>query len=201
MEREHIEVLLGANKNQELVFGEFSLRHPEYWSKEKGNYTDETVLEFSASFNVVKPFNGDSYDLENYFEGYIECMDKEYLYDQCVRFDCKPSELAKELANECYDVRDVLDCSLYPECYEVDGKSWYFESCNCGQYDSREDGMEIYTNQSIYDKLHELWDEYHLKKAGNDVVVQVENLAKMCEDIQEHEEEWITNYIRENMAE
>ena len=60
--------------------------------------------------------------------------------------------------------------------------------------------MEIYTNQSIYDKLHELWDAYHLKKVDNGVIAQVENLAKMCDDIQEHEEEWITNYICMNMA-
>ncbi len=192
-------VLLGANRNWELVFGEFSLSHPRYCSKEKGCYTDESVLDFSASFDVVRPFNSDDYDLEDYFEEWQEGLDKEYLYDQCVRFNCKPSELAKELANECYDIRDALDCSLYPECYEVDGESWYFESVGCGQYDSRKDGMEVYTNKNVYDKLHKLWDEYHLKRMDNDIVVQVENLAKMCEDIQEHEEEWIVNYIRENM--
>jgi len=49
-----------------------------------------------------------------------------------VEFDFKPSELAKELADQCYDVRDALDCSLYPECYKVDGKSWYFESVGGG---------------------------------------------------------------------
>ncbi len=85
-----IKVLLGANRNQELVFGEFSLSHPRYWSKEKGNYTDESVLDFSASFDVVKPFNGDDYNLEDYFEGYVECLDKESKYDMCERFDCKP---------------------------------------------------------------------------------------------------------------
>jgi len=52
--------------------------------------------------------------------------------------------------------------------------------------------MEIYTSQHIYDELYKLWDKYHLKK--------VENFLKLCEDIQEHEEEWIIDYIRENMA-
>lgn len=183
-----IKVLLGVDKNQELVFGEFGITH-------RNGYP-----EFSASFDTVRPFMGDNYDLEEYFEEWQEGLDKEYLYDQCVRFNCKPSELAEKLAGECYDVRDALDCSLYPECYEVDGESWYFESGSCGQHDSRKDGMEIYTNQSIYDKLHELWDAYHLKKVDSGVIAQVENLAKMCEDIQEHEEEWIKDYIRENMA-
>lgn len=121
-------------------------------------------------------------------------MDKSYKYDLCERFNCKPSELAENLAAECYDVRDALDCSLYPECYEVDGESWYFESVGGGQHDSRKDGMEIYTSQNIYDELHRLWDKYHLKKVDKDVIAQVENLFKMCEDIQEHEKEWIVDY-------
>lgn len=199
MGRKYTKVLLGANENQELVFGEFSLYHPEYWSKEKGNYADKSVLNFSVSFDVVRPFNGDNFDLEDYFEGWQEGLEKEYLYDQCVKFDCKPSELAENLAGECYDVRDALDCSLYPECYDVDGEAWYFESVGGGQHDSRKDGMEIYTNRNVYNKLHELWDKYHLKRVDNDIVVQVENLAKMCGHIKEHEEEWIVNYIRENM--
>lgn len=199
MERK-VKVLLGANNNQELVFGEFSLSHPRYWSKEKGNYTDESVVDFSASFDVVKPFKGDDFDLEAYYEDYLDCVDKKYKYDLCERFNCKPSELAENLAAECCDVRDALDCSLYPKCYEVDGESWYFESVGGGQHDSRKDGMEIYTSQNIYDELHKLWDKYHLKKVDKDVIAQVENLSKMCEDIQEHEEEWIVDYIRENMA-
>lgn len=194
-----INVLLGANRNHELVFGEFYLFHPRYWSKEKGNYTDESVLNFSASFDVVRPFNGDDYNLEDYFEGYVECLDKESKYDMCVRIDCKPSELAEKSAEECYDIRDAVDCSLYPECYEINGESWYFESVSSGQYDSR-DCMEIYTNKSIYDKLHELWNAYHLNKVDSDVIAQMKNLAKMCKDIQENEEEWIKDYIRENMA-
>lgn len=197
---EEIKVLLGVNRNQELVFGKFSLSHPRYWSRKKGNYADESVLNFSASFDVVRPFNGDNYDLEDYFEGYVECLDKESKYDMCEKFDCKPSELVKELADECLDVRDVLDCSLYPKCFDIDGESWYFESVGGGQHDSRKDGMEIYTSKSIYDKLHELWDAYHLKKVDSDVIAQVENLAKMCEDIQEYEEEWIKDYIHVNMA-
>ena len=104
------------------------------------------------------------------------------------------------MADECSDIRDALDCSLYPKCFDIDGESWYFESVGGGQHDSRKDGMEVYTNQSIYDKLHELWDAYHLKKVDSGVIAQVENLAKMCENIQEHEEEWIKDYIRENMA-
>lgn len=173
--------LLGATVDNELVFGEFEVTN-------RNGYP-----EFTASFDTVKPFNGESFDLEEYFEGWIDGMEKDYLYDLCERFDCKPSELPKELADECCDVRDALDCSLYPECYEVDGESWYFESGGCGQHDTRNEMDEV-INKEAYDLLHELWDNYHLKKIDDDVVKQVEKLVNMLFDIDE--EEWIVEYIK-----
>lgn len=177
------EYLLGATVNNELVFGEFELR-------DRKEYT-----EFSASFSTVIPFNAENYDLEEYYEGWIDGMDKEYLYDLCVRFDCKPSELPSELTDECYDVRDALDCSLYPEEIIVDGESWCFESSSCGQHDTRKDGMEVYVNEEAYNLLHTLWDNYHLKKVDEEVIKQVESLVDMLSSVDE--EEWIINYIKE----
>lgn len=176
--------LLGATANNELVFGEFEIRD---WNG---------YPEFSASFNTVTPFKAEDYDLEEYYEEWVYGMDKEYLYDLCERFDCSPSELPKNLADECYDVRDALDCSLYPEKIIVDGESWCFESSSCGQHDTRKDGMEYYVNEEAYNLLHTLWDNYHLKKVDDDVVKQVEKLVNMLSSIDE--EEWIINYIEEN---
>ena len=175
--------LLGATVYNELVFGEFELR-------DRNGYK-----EFSASFNTVTPFNAENYDLEEYYEGWIDGLDKEYLYDLCVRFDCKPSELPSELADECYDVRDALDCSLYPEEIMVDGESWCFESSSCGQHDTRKDGMEVFVNEEAYNLLHTLWDNYHLKKIDEEVIKQVENIVEMLSSV--NEEEWIVNYIKE----
>lgn len=173
--------LLGATIDNELVFGEFEITN-------RNGYP-----EFTASFNAVRPFNGEDYDLVNYFDNYIDGLGKEYLYDLCERFDCSPSNLPEELANECCDVRDALDCSLYPECYEVDGESWYFESSSCGQYDSRDDMQEI-IDVKAYNFLHELWDKYHLKKVDNDVIETVDEITTMLSEI--NEESWITNYIK-----
>ena len=175
--------LLGATVNNELVFGEFEVRE---WNG---------YPEFSASFNTVIPFNAEGYDLEEYYEDWVSGMDKEYLYDLCERFDCRPSELPKNLADECYDVRDALDCSLYSEEVIVDGESWCFESSGCGQHDTRKDGMEKYVNEEAYNLLHTLWDNYHLKKVDEEVIEQIENLASMLSSIDE--EEWIINYIKE----
>lgn len=175
--------LLGATTDREIVFGEFEVT------------TRNGYPEFSASFDTVRPFRGDDYDLEEYFEDWCDCMDKATLYDMCERLDCSPSALPKELADECYDVRDALDCSLYPEEINIDNEYWYFESSCGGQHDTRED-MDEYTNKEAYDLLHELWDEYHLEKVGDDVAEEVNKLIDMLEEVDE--EEWIEDYIRRN---
>lgn len=175
--------LLGATSNNELVFGKFEVTH-------RNGYA-----EFTASFNTVRPFNGENFDLEEYFEDWQDGISKEILYDMCVSFDCKPSELAKNLAEECIDARDALDCSLYPECYIIDGDSWFFESGSCGQHNTRNE-MEEIINLKAYNLLNELWDNYHLKKIDDEIISQVEVLKDMLEDIDE--EEWIVNYIKKH---
>lgn len=188
--------LLGATADREIVFAEFELKHPRLWSHEKGNWTDETIREFSASFDTVRPFKGSDYDLEEYYENWMDCMGKDYLYDLCERYWCSPQDLPGKLADECYDIRDVLDCSLYPEEINIDDEYWYFESGCAGQHDTRKDGMGEYVNQEAYDLLHELWDAYHLKAVGNDVVDKVNKLVDMLEEVDE--EAWIEDYIRRN---
>lgn len=191
--RKRYKFLLGATEDNELVFGEFELRNPSYYSKDKGNYTDENVLNFSASFDTVMPFISQNYDLIAYFESWIDCQDKGYLYDECERLDCSPSELPKCLADECDDVRDVIDCSLYSEEITVNGESWCFESCACGQHDTRKDKMKEYTNYEAYNLLNELWDNYHLKQVDEEVIKQIEKLVDMLSGIDE--EQWIIDFI------
>ena len=191
-----IKYLLGATADKEIVFAEFSATHPRYWSKEKGNWTDETVREFSASFDTVRPFVGSDYDLEEYYEGWMDGLDKADLYDLCERHWCSPQDLPGKLAEECYDVRDALDCSLYPEVINVDETDWYFESGSCGQHDTREDGMDEYVNEEAYNLLHELWDKYHLKPIDEDGIKQMQRVVELLDEVDE--EEWIADYIRRN---
>ena len=176
--------LLGATTDKEIVFGEFEVTY-------RNGYP-----QFTASFDTVRPFAKDSYDLVEYYEDWVDCMDKACLYDLCERFDCSPSELPKELANECYDIRDAIDCSLYPEIIEVNGEEYCFESGSCGQHDTREE-MEVYTNKEAYDLLHKLWDEHHLYKVDESVIAKVQELDEMLSVIDE--EEWIANYIEEEI--
>lgn len=172
--------LLGATKNNELVFGEFEIT------------TRNGYPQFTASFDTVRPFNADKFDLTDCYEGLIDDMDRAWLYDQCDSYDCKPSELAGKLADDCDDVRDAVDCSLYPEMYEVNGNDWCFESSSCGQLDTR-DEMEEIIDPDAYNLLHELWDNYHLKEVDEGVIEQVEKLRVMLGEIDE--EQWIVDYI------
>ena len=169
--------LLGATKNNDIVFGEF------------GFYSGNR---FHASFYTVHPFDANTIDLAEQYQYRIDDMDKEWLIDMCDEYDCKPSELAEEIANTCDDVTEIVDCSLYDEFYTISNADWYFESCSCGQHDTRKEIVE-YINKDAYDKLHELWDEYHLKEVDEDIINEVEKIADIL--AQTDEEEWIIDFI------
>lgn len=185
-------VLLGVDVNKEIVFGEYEVTH-------RNGYP-----EFSVCFDVVKPFNGDNIDLEDYFQDYADekCFGADYVLKQCRRLNCSPQDLPSELADECDDVRDAIDCSTFPEEYEIRNEygyieHWYFESTCGGQYDTRKDGMEKYVNKEAYDKLHELWDKYHLKRVNEKSITKILNSIECKLNVDW--EEWITDYIREEL--
>lgn len=175
--------LLGANKDNEIVFGEFEVTR-------RNGYP-----EFSASFDTVRPFNGDNFNLEDYYSDYVDEFDEKTVLNWLKQYDCKPSELGGRLADECTDARDALDCSLYPEEINIDGESWFFESGSCGQHDIR-DEMEEIINPEAYELLLKLWDLHHLKQVDDDVIKQVEDLQEALSQVDE--EEWIANYIKEH---
>lgn len=179
-------VLLGATVNHEIVFGEFEIRN----RNGKPN-------EFSASFDVVRPFDGDSVDVVEYWEDEIPYLDSDTLCAMLRNYDCTISDLAENLAYD-LSIEGTFDCSLYAECYTVDGADWYFESVCCGQHDTREE-MAEYVNESAYNRLYELWDTCHLKEVGEDVVAEVESLVDTLS--QTNEEGWITNYIHRHINE
>ena len=181
--------LIGATKNHELVFANFRTRR----------YGNEQP-KFSASFDTVMPFDADTFDFTSYYDMLVNEMDKDYLWEKCDVYDCKPSELAWRMADnrDNCDVKEIIDCSLYPEHYDIDGHNWYFESIGCGQHDTR-DEIEELINIDAYNKLHELWDNYHLNTVDDSVVEQVKKLAKSFEEV--NEEEWIIDYIKRHIDE
>lgn len=181
-----LKCLLGTTVDNEIVFGEFGITY-------RNNYP-----QFTASFDTVAPINDDDFDLVEYFDDFLDSCDGDYKWKLCEYHDCKPSELAECLADECCDVRDALDCSVYPKRINVDGEHYCFESRCGGQHDTR-DEMEFYCNKQIYDKIHQLWDKYHLKKVDDSVVDEVKDLISTCKTELPDEVEYITNYIREHL--
>lgn len=185
--------LLGATKDNELVFGELEVTR-------RNGYP-----EFTACFCTVRPFNAESFDIEDYWNNYIEemecCDNGKWVLEELKRRDCTYSDLAGELANECEDARECIDCSLYPEEVVVENPNtdeeeiFYFESGSAGQHDTR-DEMEEIINPEAYNLLNELWDKYHLKKVEDSVISQVEELIDTLTMSDEEEENWIREYIQ-----
>ena len=178
-------VLLGLTDDNEVAFAEVNLS--EGLDKKQN---------FSMSTYLVRPFRVDDIDLVNYTEDWIDGMDDGYLYTLCKRFDCKPSELAEYIANE-EGIEGLMDLSIYPDFIDIDGDDFAFESGTCGQHDSRGDMLE-YVNEENYNKLHEFWDEYHLKVIPKDKIAELnELLDKMVEVNSEDEIPYVQNWIKE----
>lgn len=183
--------LLGATVNNDLVFGEYELT-------ERNGFR-----QFLASFSVVRPFREEDFNAEEYAESELDCYSKAEKYDLCDQFCCAPCDLAACLA-ESYDddPRKAIDCSLFPECYEIDGTSWYFKSVACGQHDLKKDEtMKAYTNKTAFDMLYTLWDNFHLKEANDNCLTVLSQFLHRMQKYKTDKgiEEWVWNFIEKNI--
>ena len=119
--------LLGATDDNDLIFADI-------WTRTIGQGDNK----ISISFDVVKPINESQFDVEYYTQDLIDSLAEDEKYRLCESFDCAPSQLVNSyIAENGTDPRDYLDCSLYPECYEINQDFWYFESEGCGQLNDR----------------------------------------------------------------
>ena len=185
-------VLLGATTEGTLVFANIKV------GGTREGYNDY----FSASFSEVRPFLA-TYDyLRERAENYLYCGDKEFLYDMCERFDCRPSDLVDELVGEAnyLGIEALVDVSLYTKSYRIGDyeDDIYFESEGGGQNDTRDILVPIDSEFSEW--LHSLWDTSHLEKLteeeyGN-IIIKVSKYEGELEDIGEHE--WIKDWLMEN---
>lgn len=183
---QEVKVLLGSTKEGYLAFGEFEIHQGDR-------------PYFSASFNVVRPFDEQEID-EDYVEMYLEGFSKDTLYDMCDRYDCSPRDLPSVFL-ESSEVVDLVDCSLFPKTYDVGNISFSFESMSCGQHDLlKDDEMDEYTNQVAFQRLYDLWKTYHLKtlraKELEEITAEVNELVKLFKEIDE--DEWITKFLKDN---
>ena len=160
---------------------------------------------FSACFDLSKIVKADDtirdYEyMHDYFEDVRYSYDPETILNLCDKYDCPPADLADLMTDEAINDDNIgmetLDCSLYPELIEVDGKDYIFISTSCGQHDTR-DEVEEFVDKKLYDDIHELWDNYHLKNIEDNE--EAMNLYKSVLDRMGEidEEEVIVDYIKE----
>ena len=178
-------ILLGATKDNELVFANFGI------SNRNGH------PEFTASFDVVRPFDAGSIDLVECWENYITECGADELRHLLGEYGCELSELAEMMADD-IGIDGAIDCSLYPETCTIDGIDWYFESVSCGQHDTR-GGMAEYVNEDAYNVLHKLWDAYHLRQIDSDVADTIEHIVHVLSPT--NTEDWIADFIHRHIDE
>lgn len=205
--------LLGINKKEnKIYFGEIEIRSPRYWSREKGNYTDETKQDFSASFDAGEAFDIEDIDenyKNDYKNDYWDCLDAETKINHLEDGEITKEEFFENWEINGDDYRDFKDCSCTD--YETtieSGQTINFETTNGGQYDIRENAEEfkniIFTDKKAVLLILELWDKYHLKNI-NDNIEEVENkvneILKRLDKYKSYNYENIENFIKKHIKE
>lgn len=180
-----VKVILGATKDGDIATAELAM------------VTSGERHYLSASFSISRPFNTDDIN-EEYAAGYLDGLDKEILYDLCVRYCCSPQNLPYEFY-ENNDIDDLVDCSLFPRSVTIDNDTFMFESQECGQVDLG-DRMEEYTDRALFCRIYILWKVWHLRnlnsKEFKEVCDELNAIAKIANELDE--EEWLTHYIKVN---
>lgn len=176
-------ILLGFTNDNEIVFGNVSL------------YDD---YRFSASFETSRPIIIKDDEIIDELKSRLEQMDVEWLYNTLLEYDCAPSELADKIFEEKgvgESIEWLYDTSLYPEVFSIEGVEGdiHFESSASGQHDTRGE-MNTYTNKYLYDLIHNLWDEYHLKIIPEEKVQEVFNMIEIKNDVID-ENEYVKKWL------
>lgn len=170
--------LIGADKYYNVVYAVIEVRE---WNNKRT---------FSVSFNSYEPFNIDEFDFEDYYEMWIDNLGKDYLYDLCFDYDCAPSELVSNLANDAPYIHDLIDTNC--EEVKVNGEWWSFEFESGGQYDTT-DRMDEFVNKEAYNLIMDLWKNYHLQEATEEVMEKVNKVHALLCDVDE--DAWLADYI------
>lgn len=164
-------ILLGYTKDQTIITGEMELRGRQ----------------FSACFEEHRAFDFNAETEEEQIEclddTLRECYDKEWLWDQCDIYDCKPSDLAQEIYNR-MDIDEVLyimhDTSLFPLEIEHGDMDIRFDGLCCGQHDPRPD-IDIILEPKLFDRIMWYWDNYHLKEVSDEQAADIMDMEKEFE--------------------
>lgn len=189
--------IIGLTKNFEIVVADIR------YDKTGSNLKKDVGVSFDLS--EIKSADATIRDA-NYMKDYYEDILDEYSADGiiglCNEYDCPPYKLAEKIAESIDDkfdeeLMDLLDCSLYPEIINVDGEDYIFVASSCGQYDTREsDEMIEIVDQTLYDDIHDFWDNYHLQNIDDNVkaIELYESIIARMAELDD--EETVTGFVR-----
>lgn len=178
------EFLIGFTKDYEIIIAELELRD---WNFEN---------EFSASFSISSIINADNtiYD-EDYIYNYVDSMldeyDATYKLELCERYDCSPQNLCNKMTevylNNPEEMKDLIDCSCYPNEVSINDIDYIFRADSFGQHDTRDDLLYAIDND-LYNDIHDLWDKYHLKQLDEKGLELYNSVIERASKIDEEEE-------------
>ena len=172
--------LLGVTNYNSLVFADVEIRKDM----------------FTVCFDVNSPLLLDDNTIDSLVDARLSDMDYTDLYNLCEGFDCRPSELADTFRDNA-EIVDLIDNSLYPEEFEINGDALVFESESCGQCGEYLKEIINYTyNKDLAEKIERLWTKYHLKKISLDEKVKIEEYFNRVAEIDEYS--WVENWLKEN---
>lgn len=175
------QLLIGATKEHNLVFA---------------NITNDKY--FTVCFDEVRPINWDKIDWEEVAEYFINGLGDDELYRLCEEYDCRPSDLAINLADDEYEREYLIDTYDEIEHIWINDEQWRLDFQACGQHDTR-DCIEEFVDRKIYYRLHELWDMYHLNTINKEIEQELNEMIEKLEEV--NTIQWITEYIIEHIDE
>ena len=174
-------VLLGLTTDGELVFANVENRDGR----------------FSASFDMVRPFEWNDEEMNLRAESFVENIDDETRLQLLDEYDCRPSDLIDEIGSR-WDVEDLVDISLYPEYVYMHGREIYFESDSCGQVDIDRYDYEFKVDEKLFSILVGTWKDYHLDAIPEQAWLRLHDLLVTYEELVDDEEQ-IERWLEESI--
>lgn len=162
-------MLIGAQKNGNLVFAEIDVIHDELWT----------------DFHAVRPIGNINEVLTKYYDDYFETLPIQEKYNLCESYDCAPSMVPLNMAQDCHNVYEVIDGGILQRSVTAHDTEWYFRA-----EDAEIEQMDILTDESVFPLL----------LRANEILTENE-IITLAKALKEYDSEckecsrWISEYI------
>lgn len=152
MNTESLDFLIGYTENNEILIGHVEKRYCDIDNK----------TTFSFTCKVCYCLDEDDIDPQKEVDGYLSCYDHDYefLYQNCIYWECAPQDLPSNMIKFFWDDIDTY----FDICYDIEVPGYIMELTACGQVDPHEyDISDWYISKDAFKMLMNCWDNYHLK--------------------------------------